>query len=76
MARWALALSLAPAGFVLLLARPEWDVHWEDHRVHFWLVFSVALVCALLGLVMSEAARRRGDRSELGLCSNRWESSK
>jgi adenylate cyclase len=36
-------------------------VHWEDHRAHFWLVFSVALVCALLGLVMSEAARRRGD---------------
>ncbi|MGZ8706113.1 MAG: adenylate/guanylate cyclase domain-containing protein [Gaiellaceae bacterium] len=61
MARWALALALAPAGFVLLLARPEWDVHWEDHRAHFWLVFSVALVCALLGLVMSEAARRRGD---------------
>lgn len=61
MARWALALSLAPAGFVLLLARPHWDVHWEDHRAHFWLVFSVALVCALVGLVMSEAARRRGD---------------
>jgi adenylate cyclase len=59
--RWALALSLAPAGFVLLLSRPEWDVHWEDHRAHFWLVFSVALVSAVLGLVMSEAARRRGD---------------
>lgn len=61
MVRWALALSLAPIGFVLLLAQPEWDVHWEDHRAHFWLVFSVALVCALLGLVMSEAASRRGD---------------
>jgi adenylate cyclase len=61
MARRVLALALAPAGFVLLLARPRWDVHWEDHRAHFWLVFSVALVCALLGLVMSEAARRRGD---------------
>ena len=36
-------------------------MHWEDHRAHFWLVFSVALVCALLGLVMSEAAGRRGD---------------
>jgi class 3 adenylate cyclase len=60
-ARWAVALSLAPIGFVLLLAQPEWDVHWEDHRAHFWLVFSVALICALLGLVMSEAARRRGD---------------
>ena len=60
MARWALALALPPAGFVLLLVQPEWDVHWEDHRAHFWLVFSVALVSALLGLVMSEAARRRG----------------
>ena len=61
MARWALALALAPAGFILLLARPHWDVHWEDHRAHFWLVVAVALVCALLGFVMSEAARRRGD---------------
>jgi len=61
MARWAIALALAPAGFVLLLVQPAWDVHWEDHRAHFWLVFSVALVSALLGLVMSEAARRRGD---------------
>jgi class 3 adenylate cyclase len=61
MARWALALALPPAGFVLFLVQPEWDAHWEDHRAHFWLVFSVALVSALLGLVMSEAARRRGD---------------
>ena len=36
---WALALLLPLAGFVLLLARPHWDVHWENHRTHFWLVF-------------------------------------
>ena len=61
MARWAPALLLPLAGFFLLLAQPDWDVHWEHHRAHFWLVFSVAVVNAALGLAMSEAARRRGD---------------
>jgi len=60
-ARWALPLLLPLAGFFLLLARPDWDVHWEHHRAHFWLVFSVAVVNAALGLAMSEVARRRGD---------------
>lgn len=61
MARWSLPLLLPLAGFFLLLGQPEWDVHWEHHRTHFWLVFTVALVNAVLGFVMSEAARRRGD---------------
>ena len=61
MARWSLPLLLPLAGLFLLLWRPEWDVHWEHHPAHFWLVFIVALVNAALGLVMSEAARRRGD---------------
>ena len=61
MARWALALLLPLAGFVVLLAHDEWDVHWENHRAHFWLVFAVAVVNAVLGLAMSEVARRRGD---------------
>ena len=61
MVRWALALALPLAGFVVLLARSEWDVHWENHRAHFWLVFAVAVVNAVLGLAMSEVARRRGD---------------
>jgi adenylate cyclase len=60
-ARWALALLLPLAGFVILLAHSEWDGHWENHRAHFWLVFSVAVVNAVLGLAMSEVARRRGD---------------
>ncbi len=58
---WALALLLPLAGFVLLLARPHWDVHWENHRTHFWLVFLVAIVNTVVGLVLSEAARRRSD---------------
>lgn len=61
MARWSLVLLLPLAGFFLLLAHHEWDVHWENHRAHFWLVFGVAVVNAVLGLAMSEVARRRGD---------------
>ena len=45
----------------ILVARPELDVHWENHPAHFWLVLAVALVNFALGLLMSEAARRRGD---------------
>ena len=61
MARWAFALLVPLAGFFLLLARPSLDVHWENHRAHFWLVFLVAIVNAVVGLLLSEAARRRGD---------------
>lgn len=60
-AGWALALLVPLAGFVLLLTRPHWDVHWENHRTHFWLVFLVAIVNTVVGLVLSEAARRRSD---------------
>src|SRR5690349_13200804 len=49
------------AGYVLLLDRPGLDVDWENHRAHFWLVFGVAVISAVLGFVMSEAARRRTD---------------
>ena len=59
--RWAIALSVPLAGLFLLLARPAWDVHWEHHPSHFWLVLTVAVVNVVLGLAMSEAARRRGD---------------
>jgi adenylate cyclase len=60
-ARWAVALLLPAAGFVILLAHDEWDVQWENHRAHFWLVFAVAVVTAAVGLALSEVARRRGD---------------
>ena len=61
MVRWAIALLLPMAGYVLLIDRPHLDVDWENHRAHFWLVFGVAAVSAALGFVMSEAARRRRD---------------
>jgi class 3 adenylate cyclase len=60
-ARWVVALLIPLAGFFLLLAESDWDGHWENHKAHFWLVFGVAVVNAVLGFVMSEVARRRGD---------------
>jgi adenylate cyclase len=45
----------------VLLAHDAWDIHWENHRAHFWLVFVVAVVNAIIGLAMSEVARRRDD---------------
>jgi hypothetical protein len=59
--RWSPALLAPLAGFFILLAQGDWDVHWENHKAHFWLVFGVAVVNAVLGFAMSEAARRRGD---------------
>jgi adenylate cyclase len=59
--RWAVALLLPMAGYVLLIDRPHLDVVWENHRAHFWLVLAVAAVSATLGFVMSEAAERRRD---------------
>ena len=61
MVRWTVALFLPLAGYFVLLARSGWDGHWENHRAHFWLVFAVAVVNAVLGLAMSEVARLRGD---------------
>ena len=58
MVRWAFALLLPMAGYVLLIDRPHLDVSWENHRAHFWLVLVGAVVSAALGFVMSEAAQR------------------
>jgi hypothetical protein len=59
--RWPLPLTLPLAGLVLLLARPEVDLHWEDHPAHFWLVLLTALVSVVLGYLAGEAARRLND---------------
>ncbi len=60
---WFLAVALAVpmAGLALLLGVPSFDVHWEHHPSHFWLVFGVALVNVALGLIVSEVARRSAD---------------
>ncbi|SDS83944.1 adenylate/guanylate cyclase domain-containing protein [Jiangella sp. DSM 45060] len=59
---WAAALLVAPvAGLVVLLARPAWDVMWQHHRAHFWLVLGAAAVSAALAYATGTAARRRND---------------
>jgi adenylate cyclase len=58
---WWLALALPMAGLGLLLAVPSSDAHWEHHPSHFWLVSGVALLNVVLGVVVSEVARRSVD---------------
>lgn len=59
---WLAVLLVLPlAGLALVLAVPEIDVVWEHQPSHFWLVFGVALVNVVLGLLANEAARQRDD---------------
>ncbi len=57
----AIVLVIPIAGLVLLLGFPTLDVHWEHHPSHFWLVFTIAIVNVVLGLIVSEVARRSAD---------------
>ena len=60
--RASVAILLLPLlGFVLLLAEPGADPHWQHRPTHFWLILCTALVNVVLGVAASEAARRRGD---------------
>jgi len=54
-------LLLPLAGFVLLIRRPEFDVHWEAHPSHFWLVLVTAALSAVLAYITGAAAVTRGD---------------
>jgi adenylate cyclase len=54
-------LLLPLAGFVLLMRRPQLDVHWEHHPSHFWLVLGTAAVSATLAYATGSVALRRGD---------------
>ncbi|TDD21950.1 adenylate/guanylate cyclase domain-containing protein [Kribbella turkmenica] len=57
----AVVLLIPLAGLLLLLQRPELDVHWEHHPSHFWLVLLTAVLSAVLAYVTGAAALRRGD---------------
>jgi adenylate cyclase len=61
LAAWGALLCLPLAGLVVLLAVPNLDVVWENHRAHFWLVLGVSAINAVLAYATGEAARRRGD---------------
>jgi adenylate cyclase len=56
-----LAAVLPLAGLVLLLVRPELDLHWEHHPSHFWLVLVTAGVNVALAYVTNVAAGRYRD---------------
>jgi class 3 adenylate cyclase len=55
-------LALPLAGLALLLAVPSLDVRWEHQPSHFWLVFTVAVVNVVLGVMAGVVADRHGDR--------------
>jgi len=54
-------LVLPLVGFVLLMRRPPFDVHWEHRPSHFWLVLVTAALSAVLAYATGAAALRRGD---------------
>ena len=57
----AIVLALPLTGFILLMRRPELDLHWEHHPSHFWLVLATAALSAVLAYGTGSAAQRRGD---------------
>lgn len=57
----SVVLLLPLAGLLVLLQRPQLDVHWEHHPSHFWLVLVTALMSAALAYATGSAALRRGD---------------
>ena len=56
-----LVLLLPLVGLVLLIARPEFDLHWEHHPSHFWIVLIAAAVNVVLAYVTNIAAGRYRD---------------
>jgi adenylate cyclase len=56
-----LGVLLPLVGLILLLARPELDVHWEHHPSHFWIVLVTAGVSVALAYVTNVAAGRYRD---------------
>ncbi|GAA3473432.1 adenylate/guanylate cyclase domain-containing protein [Nonomuraea roseola] len=58
---WAIHLVLPLLGLWLLLAQPRVNIMWHHNPSHFWMIIVVAGVNVILGLMISEAARRRAD---------------
>jgi len=57
----AVVLVLPLAGLLLLVREPQFDVHWEHHPAHFWLVLATGGLSAALAYATGAAALRRGD---------------
>lgn len=58
---WLLHVALPLLVLWLLVARPEFDVRWDDRTAHFVLVGAAALVAMALAWGMSREGRRRDD---------------
>ncbi|WP_219825986.1 adenylate/guanylate cyclase domain-containing protein [Nonomuraea typhae] len=58
---WAVHLALPLLGLWLLLAEPDANVQWHHNPSHFWMILAVAGLNVTLGLIVSEASRRRQD---------------
>lgn len=58
---WAFHIGFPLLVLQLLVGRPSFDLRWEDHQAHFWLVLVAAGTNAILGFRMAEDARRRVD---------------
>lgn len=54
-------VAMPLVGLALLLSVPAYDVMWEHHPSHFWLVLTVAVVNVVLAVLTSEAAGQRND---------------
>ncbi|MGH8986433.1 MAG: adenylate/guanylate cyclase domain-containing protein [Acidimicrobiia bacterium] len=58
---WVFHVALPLLGLWLLLAAPRFDVVWEHHQAHFWLVLATAVISIALGARVAFEARRRDD---------------
>ncbi|MEV0385967.1 adenylate/guanylate cyclase domain-containing protein [Nonomuraea sp. NPDC050643] len=58
---WGIHLVLPLLGLWLLLAQPTINIEWHHNPSHFWLIIVVAGINVFLGLMISEASRRRQD---------------
>jgi hypothetical protein len=56
---WLAALALPLAALVVVRLAEGLDRSWRRDTAHFWLVLVDAVLAAGLGLLMSEAGRRR-----------------
>ena len=58
---WLLHLAIPLLVLRLVIARPRFDVRFEDHTAHFWLVAGAAVFNVGLGNRMAAEAKRRSD---------------
>ncbi|MGP3964443.1 adenylate/guanylate cyclase domain-containing protein [Nonomuraea sp. 3N208] len=58
---WGIHLALPLLGLWLLLAQPQINIMWHHNHSHFWMIIAVAGINVVLGVMISEASRRRQD---------------